>query len=193
MYVPCCCFFCFCFCSLCGRLPWSPVFPVWVGLPALFVSRLGALHAHHAPARSGRSAEKAASGTQGPMRARRATRLRAVGDRGFAEKAASGTQGPMRARRATRHASHAPERSAWVIVVWPASLESGFSRLGWTPIPDFACGVHLASILVSPSMPANEERSPHQMSLLDCSRFKSDIFSELYYFWRDSAITQSNG
>ena len=165
MYVPCCCcFFCFCY-SLCGRLPWSPVFPVWVGLPALFLSRLGALHAHHAPARSGRSAEKAASGTQGPMRA----------------------------RRATRHASHAPERSAWVIVVWPASLESGFSRLGWTPIPDFACGVHLASILVSPSMPANEERSPHQMSLLDCSRFKSDIFSEVYYFWRDSAITQSNG
>ena len=80
-----------------------------------------------------------------------------------------------------------------LLCLGPASLESGFSRLGWTPIPDFACGVHLASILVSPSMPANEERSPHQMSLLDCSRFKSDIFSELYYFWRDSAITQSNG
>ena len=67
-----------------------------------------------------------------------------------------------------------------VVVIFSvaAGLESGFSRLGWTPIPDFACGVHLASILVSPSMPANEERSPHQMSLLDCSSFKSDIFSE---------------
>ena len=67
-----------------------------------------------------------------------------------------------------------------VVVVFSVAsgLESGFSRLGWTPIPDFACGVHLASILVSPSMPANEERSPHQMSLLDCSRFKSDMLGE---------------
>ena len=30
MYVPCCCCCCY---SLCGRPPWSPVFPVWAGLP----------------------------------------------------------------------------------------------------------------------------------------------------------------